>query len=131
MDFQGDNSARHGLDATRMGHIIWWLGTVKSRGLSLKQIKPFLQAYEMSGHLTPAMAKLTYRSMEDLEEVEEPGLDRVFSSLEYSDCLLQLHDIICTPGFDPSKESQVPPRPMGKQDSNPQQNIDEALCGLR
>ena len=125
LDYQAESSARHGLDATIMGHIIWWLGTVKTRGLSLKQLKPFLQAYEMAGHLTPAMAKLTYRSLEDIEEVEEPGVDRVFSSHEYSDCLLQLPDIICNPGFDPSDGSQLPPRPKGRQDSDPQQDVDK------
>ncbi len=131
LDSQGDGTARHGLDPTRMGHIIWWLGTVKSRGLSLKQIKPFLQAYEMSGHLTPAMAKLTYRLLEDLQEVEAPSVDRVFSSQEYSDCLLQLHDIICTPEYRPSDGSQLPPRPMGKQDSDPQQDVDRASASAK
>ncbi len=126
LDSQGASSARHGLDTIKMGHIIWWLGTVKSRGLSLKQLKPFLQAYELDGHLTPAMASLTYRSLEDLEEVEEPGIEKVFSSQEYSDCLLQLHEIICTPGFVPSDESHVPPRPKGGQDSKPQQDVKKA-----
>ena len=82
-----------------LGNIIWWLGTVKRRGLSMQHLTPFLEAYEMSGHLTPSMAKLLLRSMADLDDLEEPPANHAFSPHDYTECLLQLHDIICTPGY--------------------------------
>ncbi len=91
------------MDAVKMGHIIGWLGTVASRGMSPRQLKPFLQTYEQSGHLTPAMAALTYKSLEELEGVQGgQGFAQGFSPTEYSQCLLELHEIICNPGYSPA-----------------------------
>lgn len=87
------------LDAALLGNLIWWLGTVKRRGLSLQQLAPFLETYEMSGHLTPAMAKLVLRTLSQLDEMQGPSPDRKFSPQDYTECLLQLHDILCTPGY--------------------------------
>ena len=125
---QGDAVGRHTMDATKMGHIIWWLGTVKSRGLSPTQLKPFLQAYEVSGHLTPGMAKLTYRSLEDLDSVEEPHPDQGFSATDYSDCLMQLHDIICTPGYVPNDDTPTSrPRPTRQSTSQTRQPDEDTV----
>lgn len=87
------------VDATMMSNIIWWLGTVKQRGLTLQQISPFLEAYEMSGYLSPAMSKLIIRSMADMVSPNSQRRDESFAPQEYADCLLQLNNIICTPGY--------------------------------
>ena len=98
-DLQSEPHASGALDAIMLGNLIWWLGTVKRRGLALQQISPFLEAYEMSGHLTPSMAKLILRSMAELDNLEPAPPDHSFSPHDYADALLQLHDIICTPGY--------------------------------
>jgi len=89
----------YSVDATMMSNIIWWLGTVKQRGLTLQQISPFLEAYEMSGHLSPAMAKLIIRSMAELGAPNQAGHNDSFAPHEFADCLLQLNNIVCTPGY--------------------------------
>ena len=98
-DLQSEAHSAGALDAVMMGNIIWWLGTAKRRGLSLQQVTPFLEAYEMSGHLTPAMAKLILQSIAELDDREDVPSDYTFSHHDYADALLQLHDIICTPGY--------------------------------
>ena len=104
------------LDAVKMGNIIRWFGTVARRGMSPRQLKPFLETYEQSGHLTPAMAILTYKSLEELEYAQG-GSNKSYSPSEYSQCLLELHEIICNPGYSPSTtdswESSVDKGPHG------------------
>jgi len=115
-DFQAEAHSSGALDAVMLGNLIWWLGTVKRRGLALQQISPFLEAYEMSGHLTPSMAKLILRSMAELDTLEPPPPDQIFSPHDYADALLQLHDIICTPGYQVDRLVPLPPllRPNGQ-----------------
>jgi len=127
-DLQSEAHAAGALDAVMMGNIIWWLGTAKRRGLSLQQVSPFLEAYEMSGHLTPSMAKLILRSMAELDDVEDVPRDRGFSPHDYADALLQLHDIICTPGYvvDRLVPPPAPPRPeAARRDAAPSQDDPE------
>ena len=95
----GDPQGRYAMDAVKMGHIIGWLGTVTSRGLSPKHLKPFLQSYEQSGHLTSTMAQLTYKSLEDLDGAQGGHPNQSFSPSEYAECLLELHEIICNPRY--------------------------------
>ena len=94
-----DTRGRYAMDAVKIGHIIAWLGTVTSRGLSPKHLKPFLQSYEQSGRLTLAMAQLTYKSLEDLDGAQGGQPSQSFSASEYAACLLELHEIICNPGY--------------------------------
>ena len=108
------------LDVKMMGNIIWWLGTVKRRGLTLQLLTPLLEAYEMSGNLSPIMSKMILRSMADLDNLETDVTRNEFSSQDYADCLLQLHDIICTPGY--VVDRMVPQIPAIDQD--------EAATGL-
>lgn len=37
--------------------------------------------------------------MADLDDLEEVPPDHSFSPQDYAECLLQLHDIVCTPGY--------------------------------
>lgn len=101
-----DPQSRYSMGAIKMGHIIRWLGTVARKGLSPSHFRPFLQTYQQSGHLTPEMAALTLSSLEHLEYAmgrsSQPN-----STAEYSDCLLELHEIICNPGYAPKQDSQV------------------------
>ena len=117
-DLQSQAHSSGALDAVMLGNIIWWLGTVKRRGLSLQQLTPFLEAYEMSGHLTPSMAKLMLRTMADLDDLEETPRGHVFSPQDYTECLLQLHDIICTPGY--VVDRLVTQEPVRLPESGPQ-----------
>ena len=105
---RGDDQGGHSMDAVKMGHIIGWLGTVANRGMSSRQLKPFLQTYEQSGHLTPAMATLTYKSLEELEAVQGGQFNQTCSPTEYSQCLLELHEIICNPGYSPPDAAPAP-----------------------
>jgi len=89
----------YSVDATMMSNIIWWLGTAKQRGLTLQQISPFLEAYEMSGYLSPAMSKLIIRSMAELGAPNQAIHNDGFAPQEFADCLSQLNNIICTPGY--------------------------------
>ncbi len=105
---QGDTQGRQSMDAVKMGHIIGWLGTVSNKGMSPRQLKPFLQTYEQSGHLSPAMAKLTYKSLEEMEAVQGGQFAQPFSPTEYAQCLLELHEIICNPEYALPDESPAP-----------------------
>ena len=122
-DLQSEAHSSGSLDAVMMGNIIWWLGTVKRRGLSLQQITPYLEAYENSGHLPPSMAKLILRSMAELDDLETLDPSRAFSPHDYADALLQLHDIICTPGYTVDRlippPLPIPPAPVPEQLSAP------------
>jgi len=112
-----DTRGRYAMDAVKMGHIIAWLGTVTSRGLSPKHLKPFLQSYEQSGHLTSTMAQLTYKSLEDLDGAQGGNPNQSFSASEYAECLLELHEIICNPGYEPND----PPLPKARRKASPRQ----------
>ena len=86
------------IDAGTVANLIWWLGTIKRRGLSLRQLSQFLEAYETSGFLDHSMAKLVkvmIRSMEDVNEVVGTSVSGKNSPEEYADCLLQFSEIFC------------------------------------
>ena len=89
----------YSVDATTMSNIIWWLGSVKQRGLTLQQVSPFLDAYETAGYLSPAMSKLIIRSMAELGSPNQAVHNESFAPQEFADCLLQLNNIVCTPGY--------------------------------
>ena len=98
-DTFGDTHGKEIIDPVKMGNIISWLGMVKRRGLTSEQIEPFLDAYQESGHLTPALAKFTHQALVHLDGVDEAIPEQVLTEDQYSDCLLQLHNIICNPGY--------------------------------
>ena len=94
------------MDIVRMGHMIRWLGTVAEGGLSPKQLKPFLQAYERSGQLTPTLALFTYGMLEEMES-DRSRFSLTCSPAEVSKFLHELHEIIINPGYAPSPEPPV------------------------
>ena len=84
-----------------VSNIAWWLGTIKRRGLSLRQLGHFLEAYETSGlldHSTGKLVRVMIRSMEDVNEARSvPSREDQVSTEEYADCLLQFSEIFCAP----------------------------------
>ena len=100
------------MDAIKMGNILRWLGTVARKGLSASHLEPYLQAYEKSGLLTREMAALTYRSLEHMEYAMG-RTHQSYSTTEYSDCVLELHEIICNPGYKPKNDSYLGRNPNG------------------
>ena len=85
------------LDTSTVGSMIWWLGTIKRRGLSLRQFAQFLEAYETSGlldHSTVRLVKVMIRAMEDAVYMG-PADEHVGTSEEYAECLLQFSEIFC------------------------------------
>ena len=94
-----DRRSLEGLDTEMLSNFIAWLGSVKTMGLSLQQITPYLEAYEASGYLQPVLLKVILRSMADLDQLSENDPDRTFSPEEYATCIGQLHRIICEPNL--------------------------------
>ena len=91
-----------------LGNVISWLGTVKGRGLALHQITPYLEVYEKTGYLTPVMVRVILRSMADLDQLFETPSEREFSPQKYSQCLRELHDIICKHDTQPAQPGPSP-----------------------
>lgn len=91
----GPGSQTNGMDPAMLGNVISWLGTVKQMGISLQQVTPFLEAYEDSGYLPPIMLKVLLRSLADLDQMTETPPENEFSPERYSECIGQLHDIVC------------------------------------
>ena len=114
---RGQPDGSGGLDVFMLGNLIWWLGTMKRRGLSLQTVSPFLEAYEMAGYITPTMSKLVLRSMADLDQMEGSSPGRAFAPQDYSECLRQLHYIICIPEY--TVEQISPPPEVQPQVSMP------------
>ena len=94
-------------DATMMKNIIWWLGTARRRGITLGQLSPFIEAYEMSGYMSPLVSKLIYKTMAHLAD-EEAGPSTQQMPQDFSDGLMQLNEIITVPGFDIQDKSLTP-----------------------
>jgi len=94
-----------GMDPLMLGKVIQWLGTVQQRGLNLQQVNPFLEAYEASGYLPPIMLKVLLRTLADLDQMTDPPPDDDFYPERYSECIGELHDIICAVG-DVAKQPQ-------------------------
>jgi len=94
-------------DATMMKNIIWWLGTARRRGITLGQLSPFIEAYEMSGYMSPLVSKLIYKTMAHLAD-EEASPSGQQMPQDFSDGLMQLNEIITVPGFDIQDKSLTP-----------------------
>ena len=84
-------------DSVMMSNIIWWLGTAKRRGMTLHQIAPFIDAYEMSGYMSPTVAKLIYRAMADIDVTGENTITSSTMPQDFSEGLMQLNDIVTSP----------------------------------
>ena len=91
-------------DSTMMKNIIWWLGTARRRGITLGQLSPFIEAYEMSGYMSPLVSKLIYKTMAQLAD-EESTTATHHMPQDFSDGLMQLNEIITTPNFDIQQKS--------------------------
>ncbi len=94
-------------DATMMKNIIWWLGTARRRGITLGQLSPFIEAYEMSGYMSPLVSKLIYKTMAQLADDEASPSSKQMPQ-DFSDGLMQLNEIITVPGFDIQDKSLTP-----------------------
>ena len=124
---QGPAPSGEALDPTMMSNVIWWLETVKRRGLSLQQIAPYLEAYELGGYLSSAMSKLVLRSLADLDQIEEFPPNHTFSPQDYAECLGQFHEIVCSEEYpengrlpEPRAESREPaPRALPTRGRKP------------
>ena len=112
----------YSVDATMMSNIIWWLGTVKQRGLTLQQVSPFLDAYETAGYLSPAMSKLIIRSMAELGAPNQAVHNDSFAPQEFADCLLQLNNIVCTPGYIVDRGLALNPSELSFPHNGPREN---------
>ena len=88
-------------------NIIWWLGTARRRGITLGQLSPFIEAYEMSGYMSPLVSKLIYKTMAHLADEEAAPTNQQMPQ-DFSDGLMQLNEIITTPGFDIQEKTLSP-----------------------
>jgi len=112
-------------DSTMMKNIIWWLGTARRRGITLNQLSPFIEAYEMSGYMSPLISKLIYKTMAQLADGESTtGGQRM--PQDFSDGLMQLNEIITTPNYDIQQKNLTPDQlgPVDQLTSNPDENND-------
>ena len=97
------------LDTSTVGSMIWWLGTIRRRGLSLRQFAQFLEAYETSGildHSTIRLVKVMIRAMEDALCVDASD-EHIGTSEEYAECLLQFSEIFCQTMSDSNSVDQM------------------------
>ena len=78
-----------------MARIVEWLGTIKSRGMSLQQLTPFLEAYESAGYMSSLMVKVVIRSVADLDQATRDIEPMRFSPMSYAECIGDLHQIVC------------------------------------
>ena len=78
-----------------MARIVGWLGTIKSRGVSLQQLTPYLEAYESSGYMSSLMVKVVIRSVADLDQATRDIEPMRFSPMNYAECIGELHEIVC------------------------------------
>ena len=125
--YQGRTPGSEALDARMLENLIGWLGTVKANGLSLHLITPYLEAYEASGYLTPIVAKVILRAMADLDQLVGTSSEQESSPQDYSDCIRYLHQIVCTPGYEPEPQAMLAGRyplyPTGEE-TPAQENAD-------
>ena len=89
------------LDTAVVGSFIQWMGAAKGKGISLQRVAPYLEAYEAAGYLTPATTMLMVLSLADLDRTEDAvsAIGGPSSNLDYAQCLLELHDFVCGPGY--------------------------------
>ena len=93
----GDADPTRAPDAVMMSNIIWWLGTTKRRGITLHQVAPFIDAYEMSGYMSPTVAKLIYRTMAEMDSTIDPTLTSPPMPQDFSEGMMQLNEIVTSP----------------------------------
>jgi len=84
-------------DAVMMSNIIWWLGTARRRGITLHQVAPFIDAYEMSGYMSPTVAKLIYRTMAEMDSKIDPTTTSPPMPQDFSEGMMQLNEIVTSP----------------------------------
>lgn len=87
--------ANNAMDSVMMARIVGWLGTIKSRGMSLQQLTPYLEAYENAGYMSSLMVKVVIRSVADLDQATRDIEPIRFSSMNYAECIGELHEIVC------------------------------------
>lgn len=87
--------ASNAMDSAMMARIVEWLGTIKSRGMSLQQLTPFLEAYESAGYMSSLMVKVVIRSVADLDQATRDIEPMRFSPMSYAECIGDLHQIVC------------------------------------
>ena len=112
-------------DSTMMKNIIWWLGTARRRGITLNQLSPFIEAYEMSGYMSPLVWKLICKTMAQLADEESTTAGQRMPQ-DFSDGLMQLNEIITTPNYDIQQKNLIPDQlgPVDQFTSNPEENND-------
>ena len=112
-------------DSTMMKNIIWWLGTARRRGITLNQLSPFIEAYEMSGYMSPLVSKLIYKTMAQLADDDSATVSQRMPQ-DFSDGLMQLNEIITTPNYDIQQTNLTPDQfgPIDQLISNPEENND-------
>jgi hypothetical protein len=112
-------------DSTMMKNIIWWLGTARRRGITLNQLSPFIEAYEMSGYMSPLVSKLIYKTMAQLADDDKATVSQSMPQ-DFSDGLMQLNEIITTPNYD-IQQTNITPDQLGSIDqliSDPEESND-------
>ena len=62
------------------------------------------------------MAMLTYKSLEDMNGAQVGQTGQSYSPGEYSQCLLELHEIICNPGYAGLDDTPVP---LARREASP------------
>ena len=112
-------------DSTMMKNIIWWLGTARRRGITLNQLSPFIEAYEMSGYMSPLVSKLIYKTMAQLADDDSATVSQRMPQ-DFSDGLMQLNEIITTPNYDIQQTNLTPDQlgPIDQLIANPEENND-------
>ena len=112
-------------DSTMMKNIIWWLGTARRRGITLNQLSPFIEAYEMSGYMSPLLSKLIYKTMAQLADEESATVSQRMPQ-DFSDGLMQLNEIITTPNYDIQQKNLNPDQlgPVEQLIPNSEENND-------
>ena len=101
-------------DSTMMKNIIWWLGTARRRGITLNHLSPFIEAYEMSGYMSPLVSKLIYKTMAQLADDDSASVSQRMPQ-DFSDGLMQLNEIITTPNYD-IQQTNLTPEQLGPID---------------
>ena len=66
--------------------------------MTLHQVAPFIDAYEMSGYMSPTVAKLIYRTMAEMDATTDPTLPSPPMPQDFSEGMMQLNEIVTSPG---------------------------------
>jgi len=98
------------IDVEMLVKLLAWLDSIKGKGITAEQVRPFLQAYEVKGTLTATMSTIILQSIRAIGLKGDDRGDSEFSSEEYLGYLQQLHAIVCgaQQGGLPSSSEPVP-----------------------